>query len=301
MTANRRPAASLVELLVVVAIVAVLTALLLPAVQQVRVTAARLRCQNNLRQIGLALHMSHDREGRLPAGTATERPGNPYPGLSWRAALLPDLDQPALWAGVQAAYRADSFAGFSPAHWPREVVVPVFGCPADGRTATAWELTYVTADPPARHALSSYLGVNGTAGGRRDGVLYGDSRTTFAAVTDGLSNTLAVGERPPSHELRWGWWYVGDGQDYAGTLDAHLGAAERNRSSHRRDCPAGPYPFRAAAVTDRCAAFQFWSPHPGGANFAVADGSVRFLPYSADSILPALATRAGGEVVALPD
>jgi prepilin-type processing-associated H-X9-DG protein len=110
--------------------------------------------------------------------------------------------------------------------------------------------------------------------------------------------TLAVGERPPSAELDFGWWYAGWGQAKDGSADMVLGVRERNVIGQY--CPPGPYMFVPAKLADQCAMFHFWSPHPNGANFLFADGSVRFLSYSADSILPALATRAGGETVTLP-
>ena len=66
-------------------------------------------------------------------------------------------------------------------------------------------------------------------------------------------------------------------------------------------CPPGPYHFVEGRFTEQCDLFHYWSPHPGGANFGFCDGSVRFLAYSADPILPALATRAGGEAVTVPD
>ena len=78
-----------------------------------------------------------------------------------------------------------------------------------------------------------------------------------------------------------------------------IGARERNTSAPR--CGPGPYQFQPGDFKNQCDAFHFWSPHPGGANFAFADGSVHFLTYSADAILPALATRAGGEVATVPD
>jgi prepilin-type processing-associated H-X9-DG protein len=151
-----------------------------------------------------------------------------------------------------------------------------------------------------RIALSSYLGVEGANFIRLDGVLYVDSRVRFADVTDGLSQTAAVGERPPGHDMWHGWWYAGVGQNGTGSVDAVLGVREWNISVDTQ-CPLGPYQFKDGRIDDRCAVFHFWSPHPGGANFLFADGSVRFLSYSADAVLPALASRAGGESVAVPD
>lgn len=144
---------------------------------------------------------------------------------------------------------------------------------------------------------SSYLGVCGSNGLKNDGVLYRNSRTKFADVTDGLSNTLFLGERPPGHDFHYGWWYAGRGQLGSGSGDMILGVKEPNLEPIQPDSPCGPgvYSFGPSRFDDPCGAFHFWSPHPGGANFAFGDGAVRFLSYSARDLLPALASRAGGE------
>ena len=111
-------------------------------------------------------------------------------------------------------------------------------------------------------------------------------------------------ERPPSADFQFGWWYAGTGQRFTGSADVVLGVREPNLQPVTVGSPCGPgsYPFAPArGFDDPCGMFHFWSPHPGGANFLFADGSVRFLKYSADPILPALATRAGNEAVAVPD
>ncbi|MGL4420562.1 MAG: DUF1559 domain-containing protein, partial [Gemmataceae bacterium] len=151
--------------------------------------------------------------------------------------------------------------------------------------------------------LTSYLGVSGTNGASRDGILYQDSRHRLAEVTDGSSSTLLIGERPPAHDFHYGWWYAGLGYDGRGSMDMVLGVREPNMLPVTTGSACGPgnYPFRAArGVNDPCGQFHFWSLHPGGANFAFADGSVRFLAYDANPIMPALATRAGGESVSMP-
>ena len=103
--------------------------------------------------------------------------------------------------------------------------------------------------------------------------------------------------------LVYGWWYAGGGKDTRGSLDAHQGVRERNFAPYPayRRCGPGPFPFRAGEENDPCSVFQYWSHHSGGSSFAFADGSVRLLRYESDSIMPALATPAGGEVVAVPD
>ena len=80
-----------------------------------------------------------------------------------------------------------------------------------------------------------------------------------------------------------------------------MAVRERNRTFRAPTCPRQSYPYGPGEPDNMCDTFHFWSRHPGGANFAFADGSVRFLRYEADPILPALATRAGNEAVAVPE
>jgi prepilin-type processing-associated H-X9-DG protein len=151
-------------------------------------------------------------------------------------------------------------------------------------------------------ALTDYLGVLGTDMRTRNGVLYINSAVKFTDIADGTSSTLLIGERPPPANFLYGWWYGGIGQDGEGSVEVVLGTRELNHSSMGLGgCPYGPYSFTPGDLKDKCSRFHFWSPHPGGAHFAFADGSVRFLPYSAADVVPALATRAGGEAVAIPD
>jgi prepilin-type processing-associated H-X9-DG protein len=149
--------------------------------------------------------------------------------------------------------------------------------------------------------LTSYPGVLGTTPAAENGILFLDSAVKPTDITDGASNTLLIGERPPSADLRFGWWYAGWGQDQDGDAEMILGVRSKPNNSAFSDCPRGPRPYSAGKLTDQCSALQFWSPHTGGANFALADGSIRFLTYSADPILPALATRSGNETAQVPE
>jgi prepilin-type N-terminal cleavage/methylation domain-containing protein/prepilin-type processing-associated H-X9-DG protein len=287
---------SLLELIVVIAIIGILIGLTLPAIQKARNAAARIGCSNNLRQIGLALHQYNDTHGALPAGMSLKQFKSPYPGLGWGAYLLPFLENESLWAATVAAFGRDRIFSDNPPHVGLSTVLQVFACPSDGRTFSS----QATRDG-IEVALSAYLGVEGTNVQKRDGVLYLDSRVRLTDITDGMSNTLMVGERPPTADFIYGWWYGGAGQNATGSLDVVLGVREVNLyRGPDAVCPAGPFHFGPGRVQGPCDMFHFWSLHSGGGNFLLADGSVHFLPYSADSIMGALGTRSGGEPVEVP-
>ncbi len=210
------------------------------------------------------------------------------------------LDQQAVWQQAETDYRTgDPFLG-PKQHAGLTAVPGVYHCPADDRVRQPHTVR-TRIGTEISIAVGSYLGNPGITSRTRDGLLYTGSAVSFLSITYGTSNTLLAGERPPAADLQYGWWYTGAGQDGTGSLDSVLGPGEQNRSplSGYPRCGRGPFPFAAGRLDDRCAAFHFWSLHPGGANFAFCDGSVRFPTYSADAILPALATRGGGEVAAL--
>jgi prepilin-type processing-associated H-X9-DG protein len=149
-------------------------------------------------------------------------------------------------------------------------------------------------------ALTSYLGCSGINYTKLDGVLFRGSRIRLTDVMDGTANTLLAGERPPSADFWYGWWYAASGFFGTATADLVLGVREiSNDGDYTRGCTP-PYPFAPGRFDQQCDLFHYWSPHIGGAHFVLCDGSVRFLSYSADAILPALATRSGGEPVELP-
>jgi len=289
---------SLIELLVVLAIIGVLAGLVSCGVLAARQAAARLACGNNLRQVGLALHMYHESNGALPPGVAHPRslPGvplmhgpdlDPYPLLPWLGRILPYIEQGSLFARVEEAYAADPYILAAPPHDAHRVVVRTFFCPGDSRKTLPGEPAEATSGP------TSYLGVSGTERGRDDGVLFVDSRVRLLEVTDGTSNTIMVGERPPSHDGFTGRWHGGWG--FWSVADSTLGVREAGVGGMLRGCADGPYSFKPDRVANPCAVFHFWSVHPRGGHFLFVDGSVRFLAYSGNDLLPALATRAGGE------
>jgi prepilin-type processing-associated H-X9-DG protein len=179
---------------------------------------------------------------------------------------------------------------------------------ADSRT----ELATLVHDPKGdiTVAFTEYLGVSGIVSGDKLGILYKDSKTRMAEVTDGLSNTLLVGERPPSLDLDFGWWFAGAGYPgsagQVGTGDVILGAREQGYWQYVHN-QSGNLPgscqtavkigLQTGSLTDACDQAHFWSLHSGGANFLLGDGSARFVSYSVDNILPQLCTRNLGEVV----
>jgi prepilin-type N-terminal cleavage/methylation domain-containing protein len=337
---RQRSGFTLIELLVVIAIIGILIALLLPAVQKVREAAQRTQCANNLKQIGLALHMYHDEYAVFPPGvedpleTPTGRPPHQgyHPWWSWMAAIMAYYEQDNLYRQADAWAHKSGFyywpwgnPGNNPPPNPAlGNVVKLWICPADPRVDLAqdangggtWTLHV---------AFTEYLGVAGLSGDgdashnydavipARNGILYMKSNVHMKDITDGLSNTLLVGERPPSNDLWYGWWFAGAGwEDFSygqqGVGDVVLGAVETRYFNflkgkfHSPDCSSltplvgiGP-----GSLSDDCDYSHFWSLHPGGANFLVSDGSVRFMSNTAKDILADLCTRNGGEVTELP-
>lgn len=289
---------SLLELLVALVIVGVLAALFLGGSQKVRAAAQRAACANNLRQIGLAAHQYHDAHRHFPSGCAADVPGEPFPYMTWMTRLLPNLGEQPVWEEAVRGYSSHAFFNQSPPHTAFSRSMRVFSCPADSRTATPGRV----ADMPGFEVgFTSYLGSAGTNLFRQDGILFLGSTVRLGDITDGASGTIFAAERPPSADGRYGWWYAGWGQNRDGSADSVLGVRERNFGFDGPGCLPGPYSFSAGRLDNQCDALHFWSLHSGGANVAFVDGSVRFLSYAADAVLPALATRSGGEISAIPD
>jgi hypothetical protein len=177
----------------------------------------------------------------------------------------------------------------------------LFHCPSDPRTLYRCE--YPSGGQIHYPQLTSYLGVTGRnqfqeAGGQ-DGILYINSAVRMAQVTDGTSNTLLIGERPSSMNLYYGWQWAGVGDSpYFGATDVVLGVHERALTPS-----ALPDYYREGTIQDPTDKhrYHFWSLHPGGGMWALADGSVRFISYSAGgsqgtgTAVEAMATRDGGE------
>jgi len=293
----RRAAFTLVELLVVIGIIAILMGLLLPGVQKVRAAAAMIQCKNNLKQINLACMNYESATGRLPP--AIILPPDPVIGLNLHVAILPYLEQQAVYDQAAADSAAYPYTHIAPPHKGLKTLVKMFQCPADDRQA--WLHRTSRGDVVA---LTGYLGVSGSGASHANGVYVRYQTIRMADIRDGASQTLAWGERPPTPDYDTGWWYSSGYVAIAGNATLSV-ATSRDTSTGFSpgydNCAFGPYQFQQGDINNRCDGYHFWSTHTGGAHFAIADGSVRFLKYSANGILPALATRNGGEVVSLPD
>jgi len=223
---------------------------------------------------------------------------DPYIYSSWLMHLLPYFEQQPLWLQTEQAYQKARFPFFNPPHVGLATVLPILVCPADGRASQV----QFAARSKKNVALTSYLGVEGRDLNTNDGVLFRDSHIRFADITDGLSNTLLAGERPPSPDNQYGWWYAGIGQKFTGSADMVLGVFELNiLPVTTGSCAPGSYPYGPGDPNNPCDMFHFWSLHSGGAHFVMADGSLRFITYTAAPLMPALASRAGGESVAIPE
>ncbi|MFO0804499.1 MAG: DUF1559 domain-containing protein [Gemmataceae bacterium] len=299
MTRVRR-ALSLVEVLVVLSITGALIAMLLPAVQKVRGAAKRLACQSNMRQIATATHNYESTLGHLPPAFRHRSRETSDPNVQWPLLIAPHLELDANARMVTEDFRKSQDPFLPVPHRGVSLPLKAFSCPSDPRTAVAWEYTfiYTLAQPKptlitVQLALNSYLGNGGAYTKSRDGVIVADGRMPLLQIEDGSSNTLMFGERPPPANLWIGWLYVGwgaTGPNGNGELASVIGVLDPNpfrvRYGSSGPCGDGPFPYREPVLnsTPDCAMFQYWSLHSGGANFAFADGSVRFLPYSADAI-----------------
>src|SRR5258707_343657 len=152
------------------------------------------------------------------------------------------LEQSALYASSVNAYAISPSPFVNPPHTGLATVVRVFTCPEDSRTHSA-QVSQVTGTTVT---FTSYLGVSGSSTAAQDGVLYGDSRQRLIEITDGTSNTLLLGERPPSSDFQFGWWYAGAGLLRTGSADLILGVREPNLGVPGSNCPPGPSKFMPA-------------------------------------------------------
>jgi len=311
----RRRGFTLIELLVVIAIIAVLIALLLPAVQAAREAARRSQCLNNLKQIGLALHNYHDTVGVFPPGlisTPGSDGGNTGPGWGWATMILPRIEQPAVFNAINFGLGIEATANQT----ARLTRISSFICPSDASfqpqfTVVDDTTSNTTSGPPICDVASSnYVGCVGSGDpsslypynptddppGRDNGngLFFRNRSVRIAEILDGTSQTLAVGEK--SQNLARATW---TGAVTRAAVPITELQAESGLAPEGGDALVIAHTGELDGPNSRPAhADQFWARHPGGAHFAFADGSVRFLKEKRPiAILRALATRAGGEVV----
>lgn len=291
-----RRGVTVIELLVAMAVIGILVAIFVPAVQQTRSAARRIECANKLRQLGIALHDFESFQEQPPSGKTSYRREPERGEMSWLSALLPHVEQTALWDQSTAAYAISPYPYANPPHAPLGKVVSAFMCPEDSRVSQPQSASSLGG---AYAGLTSYIGISGINYRDQDGVFVYGLPVRLADITDGTSNTFAIGERPPSSDFNFGWWYTGAGQNGTGNADMLMGVEERITGTSRfagRGCPKVSR-FEHGSVNDFCDTLHFWSLHPGGgAHFTLADGSVRFMSYSTSrSVIRALATKSGGE------
>lgn len=291
---NTRRGFTLIELLVVIAIIAILIALLLPAVQQAREAARRSTCKNNLKQLGLAIHNYHGTHNMFPSGWIGVEPGVGAnvefgSGWGWGTMVLPFMDQTPLYSKV------DFNLNINDVNQPLGIIdqiLPATRCPSDPAPNT-FELEEEgnPGNVLSILATSNYIGVFGSdeldscesvpAGSacRSTGLFYQNSNTKFRDITDGLSQTLIVGERKTDAAQGWYSTWVGAVPEGEETFARVLGATDHvpnHVSSHFDD---------------------FSSHHTGGAQFVFGDGRVRFVSENIDiGVYRSLSSMSGGEI-----
>ena len=299
MRSRPRAGASLVELLVVVCILAVLSGLLLSAVQRARESARRMACSSNLKNLGLAFQRHHEAKRAFPPGWA-DYPAGPSgrAGVAWGSMLLPYLEEESLWRDWQL--NAQSYAEDNDK--ARQTPLALFRCPSD-----IGEFSFDVVRPGAtsnitRVSRSNYTATYAVAGLERAGQPPSDTRLfpplNVRQITDGLSQTVLCGETATTKTDHRTWaevWGVyllppDAPADYGGISGPHCHTFVAGRMMPS-DGNWDTEPAFGHRDFD-----GFSSRHPQGVNFAFADGHVAFLPNAlATAAKVALETIDGGD------
>jgi prepilin-type N-terminal cleavage/methylation domain-containing protein/prepilin-type processing-associated H-X9-DG protein len=302
----RRQGFTLIELLVTIAIIGMLIAVLLPSVQNAREASRRVRCCNNLRQIGLALQNYHGAMNLFPPGYVSQiGPGGEDvgPGWGWAAMLLPHLEQRPVYDGINFNLPIETPDNQT----ARLVTIGLFVCPSDASYRERFTVVGATAVGSTSGASicdvasSNYVGSFGTGDpcdipGRDhgDGLFFRNFSIGLRDIFDGTSQTLTVGER--SQNLSRATW-VGAVSHASVPITELIGQdglePESDPALVLGQTGDGQGPNAKPALAD-----QYWSRHAGSANFLMADGSVRSINEQVGfTVFRALATRQGVEVV----
>jgi prepilin-type N-terminal cleavage/methylation domain-containing protein len=312
---------TLIELLVVIAIIAILIGLLLPAVQKVREAAARMRCQNNLKQIGLGLHNYHDAYQQFPFGFTEQ--GLDRRRENWFQLILPYVEQENLFRSYMADPTGRNAGGDQWIHQMTGIHVrtPIntFCCPSDGGAPGLGANGGTTAFQGSYAVCAGGITWTGSVGVQRDissgdagGMFFRDSRIRLTDVNDGTSNTLMASEGVIRGNGVGGW----------GELGGFWGGAPHGAYGFSTsEVPNTPVPDRVytCKATNRPGApnnapcesgFTLGLPgrwtfarslHTGGVNVVLGDASVRFISNTIDRFTwQAMGTRSDGLVINLP-
>lgn len=283
---------TLIELLVVIAIIAILIALLLPAVQQAREAARRTQCKNNLKQIALACHNYHDIYQMFPPaiirGGRMTSVSNNRESWGWHVAILPMIEHGPLYNTLDVGnFRLDEvLAGANSAVTDPvatlQTKLPGYVCPSDSNTGIVHQNRHFGGGKGTvagglgnwRPSITNYIGMRGTRDQPQQvndphGAFWFDNGTKIRDITDGTSNTLFVGERE-TNKGRSGTWIGVRNPNGGGSRGIWYNIG------HARTFLNAPISVFSWS-SNRGRGESFSSPHVGGVQFAMADGSVRFV------------------------